>query len=52
VRGINRGGGSSHWRTRAAAAELWSRQPAAAVGRATLDGRFWYYPFGIGPWSL
>jgi hypothetical protein len=42
-RDINRGGGYSHWRTRAAAAELWSRQPAAAGGsdgRATLGGMF------------
>jgi hypothetical protein len=48
-RGINRGGGYNHWQTRAAAAELWSRQPAAAGGRATLVGRFWLFVLGIGP---
>jgi hypothetical protein len=36
----------------AAAAELRSRQPAAAGGRATLGAHFWHFPFGIEPWSL
>jgi hypothetical protein len=34
------------------AAELRSRQPAAAGGRATLGAHFWHFPFGIEPWSL
>jgi hypothetical protein len=34
------------------AAELWSRQSAAAGGRATLDAHFWHFSFEIEPGSL
>jgi hypothetical protein len=33
----------------ATAAELTSRQPAAAGGRAILGAHFWHFPFGIEP---
>jgi hypothetical protein len=33
-------------------AELWSVSLLAGDGRATLDGCFWHFPFGIGPWLL
>jgi hypothetical protein len=33
-------------------AELWHVSLLVGDDRATLDGCFWYIPFGIGPWLL
>jgi hypothetical protein len=32
--------------------KLWTCQPSAAGGKATLAGCFWLFVLGIGPWSL